>query len=89
MENKGMGSFVRYLESIRDDVVGRHDSEVFGDGFNAAANLCVEVVSARMDDLLAVMKASGLNAEQQQIFAELSEMKVSIERRLSGYSADL
>ena len=77
-----MSGFVQYIKNVRDEVVSRHDAEVFGEGFNDAGNLCVNILSDRINELRRGMKSEGIDVDQQRLFAELSDLKDEVERRL-------
>lgn len=83
-----MSGVVQYLKNVRDEVVGRHDAEVFSEGFNDAANLCVDILSDRINELRRGMKSGGIDVDQQRLFAELSDLKDEVERRLRAYPED-
>ena len=53
--------------------------------FNEAANLCVGLLTAKIDGLLRKMKTGALSSEEQKVFAELSELKAEMEQRLYAY----
>lgn len=83
-----MDRVVNYFKSVRDDVVRRHDDEVFSDGFNEAANLCVGLVTGKIESLLAQMKSGGLSDMEQRLFAELTDLKAEIEKQLYHYGSN-
>ena len=82
-----MDGIVNYFKQVRDKVVREHDDQVFSKGFDEAANLCVGLLTAKLDELLGKMKTGALSSEEQRVFAELSELKAEMERRLYAYSS--
>lgn len=84
-----MSAIVTFFKDIRDDVVNRHDAEVFGDGFNAAANLCVDLLSSRIADMRTQARSgSPLSPEQAQLLVELTDLKDETERQLRNFEHD-
>lgn len=78
-----------FFKDVRDDVVDRHDAQVFGEGFDVAANLCVDLLSSRITDLIAQARSgSSLSPEQVLLLAELTDLKEETERQLRNYGHD-
>lgn len=73
------------LQRVRADAHARVD-EGFVQGFNEAANVCVNAVSARFD---AVMKriapGSSLSEAEQLLLAELNTLKAEMEADLRAF----
>lgn len=68
--------------AARDDAVGR----LYGNGFNDAANVCVELLTERSDHLMGRIRAGALLTDaEQHVLAELSELKAEMERRLFAF----
>lgn len=76
---------VNYFRTIRDNVVSERDEVVFTDGFNTAANICVQLLGERADELLEQMKSGQLSPEGQQTYAALVEVKGQMEKELFAY----
>lgn len=84
-----MSRIATFFKDIRDDVVDRHDAEVFGEGFDVAANLCVDLLSSRIADLRTQARSgSPLSPEQALLLAELTDLKDETERQLRNYGHD-
>lgn len=80
-----MDGIVKYLKEVRDNVVSNHDDQVFSEGYNEAANLCVGLLSEKINGLLAKMPSGGLSTDEQKVFAELTKLKTETERRLYDF----
>lgn len=87
-----MGTFLDFVKNTgkeigRDSLRRVHD-DVFGDGFNEAANICIGRLTTRTDELFAQMKAGGLSEKEQLILSELRDLKEATERDLYGFWND-
>jgi hypothetical protein len=62
------------------------DVEVLNDGFGAAADLCLELLSSRIADLRTqVRSGSPLSPEQVQLLVELTDLKDETDRQLRNF----
>lgn len=69
-----MSRIATFFKDIRDDVVDRHDAEVFGEGFDVAPNLCVDLLSSRIADLRTQARSgSPLSPEQALLLGRVSQ----------------
>lgn len=80
-----MSRFIDELRGARDDVVARHDEQVFADGFDAAANVCIASVDAQAEPLKAQLRSGQLDAEGQRLLSLVQDLKADIEQRLRDH----
>ncbi len=75
----------RELAGIPAEVVRRHADARLEEGFNAAANICVDLLSRKIDDLMGQMKTGELPRPEQLLLSSLTELKSETEQSLFGY----
>ena len=75
----------RELAGIPGEVLRHHADSQFEEGFNVAANVCVDLLSAKIDDLAGKMKAGELSGPEQVFLSSLTDLKAETERSLYGY----
>jgi len=82
-----MTEFLKFIQGVRDDVVGNHDDQVFSEGFCEAATLFMELLSSRIADLREHIRSGSdpLLAPQALMLAELTELKEETEKALSDF----
>ncbi|MFD6435866.1 hypothetical protein [Streptomyces venezuelae] len=69
-------------KAVRDGVRTAWDKE-YERGYNEAANLCVGVLTGASEGLLAKMTSGGeLSAQEQILYARLTELKAEMEELL-------
>lgn len=57
--------------------------KVFADGYNEAANICVDVLSRRIDGLMGQIKAGrDLSSKEQLLLSALTELKSETQAEL-------
>ena len=79
----GVGRFA--LDGVRR-VANEHSDASFTDGFNEAANICVEMLTKNIDELLNKIKFGNFLTEQEQfLLSRLTEMKSATEQSLFDY----
>jgi hypothetical protein len=81
--------FLRYVGgTVRKVALDRVD-DAFAEGFKEAANISVEVLSKKMDDLLSRIKAGNpLSDQEQYLLVGLHELKSETEQSLRAYWID-
>ncbi|WP_326586200.1 hypothetical protein [Streptomyces sp. NBC_01294] len=69
-------------DAMRTGAVRVFDAE-YNDGFNAAASICLEVLSDAIDGLVARMKSGDYLSDQEQaLFSRLTELRAEMDERL-------
>lgn len=82
-----MGEIVNYLWGAAKDAARRAGRDVgdkvFADGYNEAANICVDVLSRKIDGLLSQIKAGrDLSSKEQFLLSALTELKSETQAEL-------
>lgn len=76
------------LGAARGTVADEVD-RAYSDGFNDAANLCVNLVAAKAAALMArITSGSLLSSDEQVLLASLTGLKEEMERELHAHSED-
>lgn len=75
----------RELADIPGEVLRRHADSRFEEGFNAAAAICVDLLSTNIDDLMGKAKCGELSGPEQVLLSKLTDLKSETERSLYGY----
>lgn len=74
-----------FLGGIREAADNRLDNEFFY-GYDAAANICTESITKRIDELhKQINDGTFLNNQEQFLLAQLNELKREIEDRLRKF----
>lgn len=72
-------------DRIREDATDRLDAR-FEEGFNEAANICVNLLSKKIDGLLSQVKqGSYLSENEQFLLAQLNNLRSEAEAGLRGF----
>lgn len=87
-----MAGFADFARGLGREALGRVQSaagervdQAFEDGFNEAANLCVQVVAEAAGALSSKMATEALTDREQAQLARLTFLKEEIERALYGF----
>ena len=73
------------IRKIQQDARGRLDDEYLA-GYNEAANICVDLLSKKIDGLLNQIKSgSYLSEEEQFLLSQLNALKSETERTLHAH----
>ena len=88
-----MGEIVNYLWGAAKDAArsaGRDVGDrVFADGYNDAANICVDVLSKKIDGLMSQIKAGrDLSSKEQFLLSALTELKSETQAELHRFWDD-
>lgn len=70
-----MASFADHIRAARDDVVARRDEQVFANGFDTAANICVAALEAKADPFNRQLREGQLGPVEQRLLGVLQELK--------------
>jgi hypothetical protein len=74
-----MASFADHLRGVRDDVVARRDEQVFANGFETAANICVAALQAKAEPFNRQLREEQLEPVEQRLLGVLRELKDEME----------
>lgn len=77
--------FLRYVGGAVRKAANDHVSERFTDGFNEAANICVTMLSEKIDELMDRMKTGELSRPDQVLLSSLTVLKSETEQKLFRY----
>ncbi|WP_345763381.1 hypothetical protein [Diaminobutyricibacter sp. McL0608] len=82
-----MSEIGNFFRAVRDDVLSKHDEEVFSEGFDTAAGLALGVLRDNIDQLRKEIKSGleGVNEKRALLLVELTELKDELEKRLREY----
>ncbi|MFF9153753.1 hypothetical protein ACF1AB_16160 [Streptomyces sp. NPDC014846] len=85
--NMSIGNRVmRELGEVMRTSAGRVLDNEYADGFNSAANICVNVLSDAIDGLLAKIKSGDYLSDQEQaLLSRLTELKAEMEEALRNF----
>ncbi|TWD25434.1 hypothetical protein FB570_103218 [Streptomyces sp. T12] len=77
---------MRELGEVMRTSAGRVLDNEYADGFNSAANICVNVLSDAIDGLLAKIKSGDYLSDQEQaLLSRLTELKAEMEEALRNF----
>jgi hypothetical protein len=78
-----------FVGDLLRESAGKHYDNIFAEGYNEAANICVGVLSKHIDGLLKQIKSQNyLSNEEQFLLSRLNELKLETESELRDYWAD-
>ncbi|MFF6777260.1 hypothetical protein ACFY8W_27415 [Streptomyces sp. NPDC012637] len=63
----------------------RARDKVYAEGFDAAANICVSILSDAIDGLMAKAKSGDLSKQEQVVLSRLTELRAETEEVLRGF----
>ncbi|MFB8386528.1 hypothetical protein ACFC3F_05215 [Microbacterium sp. NPDC055910] len=66
-------------------VAAEHTDQAFEDGFNTAANICVQLVTDASAELTTKMSSTSLSDREQAQLAQLTRLKGEMEQALYAY----
>ncbi|WP_433474748.1 hypothetical protein ACQPZP_39585 [Spirillospora sp. CA-142024] len=73
-----------FLLDVARKVANDRTGEIFTEGFEEAANICMDVLSKNIDALLDQIKLGGnLSKQEQFLLSNLIEIKSETEKRLN------
>jgi hypothetical protein len=86
-----MSEIGNFFRAVRDDVVSRHDRDIFSDGYKAAADVALIQLRGKIDRLRKEIKsgADDMREHRALLLVELTELKDDLEQRLREFAADL
>ena len=73
------------IDGVRDSV-RKSESEEFIVGYNQAANICVEIITKKIDELFSQISSDSFLSEREQfLLSKLKEMKSETEEELQDF----
>ncbi len=85
-----MKEFMREIKDITLNAVRESENkrmnEEFNDGYNEAANICVGIITKKIDELFSKINSdSSLSKQEQYMLSKLNELKSETEEELSSF----
>ncbi|MFQ3544224.1 hypothetical protein Q7A53_09055 [Halobacillus rhizosphaerae] len=78
----------KFIKDTVGDALNSQLNEAFNDGYNEAANICVGVITKKIDELFSKINSnSSLSNQEQFMLLKLKELKSETEEELRGFSS--
>ncbi|MFG2249134.1 hypothetical protein [Spirillospora sp. NPDC048823] len=76
------------LQNLFGEALDRHDDNTFTEGFEAAAHICLDILSKNIDDLHKQIDTGDyLSNEEQALLSRLNRIKMETEKGLHRFSS--
>ena len=81
--------FMQYVSNVVNESKDKAVKEIFGDGYNEAAGICVGMITKKMDELYSQISSGSFLSEQEQfLLSNLKELKSETEEKLYDFWRD-
>ena len=78
--------FMQYASNVANESKDKAVKEIFVDGYNEAAGICVGTITKKMDELYSQISSGSFLSEQEQfLLSNLKELKSETEEKLYDF----
>ena len=78
--------FMQYASNVANESKDKAVKEIFVDGYNEAAGICVGMITKKMDELYSQISSGSFLSEQEQfLLSNLKELKSETEEKLYDF----